>query len=76
MQEVVKEEFRACTLIVIAHRLRTIIDCTKIAVIENGQCNEIGRPLDLFNDEKSLFRNLVANTGFEEAQHLIKILNG
>ena len=74
MQEVVNREFRDCTLIVIAHRLRTIIDSNKIAVIEKGECREVGRPLDLFNDEESLFRNLVLNTGHEEAQYLIEIL--
>ena len=75
MQEVVNREFRDCTLIVIAHRLRTIIDCNRIAVIEDGECKEVGRPLDLFNNQESLFRNLIENSGNEEAQYLIKLLN-
>ena len=74
MQEVVRTNFMDCTLIVIAHRLRSIIDSDKIAVIENGECREIGKPGDLFRDEESRFRNLVLNTGSEETQYLISQL--
>ena len=74
MNDVIRDKFSGCTLIVIAHRLRTIINSEKIAVIENGECKETGTPLDLFDDKESLFRNLVLNTGAEETEYLINLL--
>ena len=70
IQEVMKTKFSQCTRIVIAHRLRTIIDSDRIAVIEDGSCKEVGKPIELFKNTESLFRTLVLNTGIEETQFL------
>ena len=74
IQEIVKRKFRECTMIIIAHRLRTIIDCDQILVMENGACKESGTGIELFNNEGSLFKNLIMSTGNEESNILVKLL--
>ncbi|OMJ92976.1 hypothetical protein SteCoe_4199 [Stentor coeruleus] len=71
VQEVIKKKFDQCTMLIIAHRLRTIIDCDKIIVIDKGQCGEIGKPVEIIKNENSLFRMLVESTGNEESSFLI-----
>uniref|UniRef100_A0A915JJP9 ABC transporter domain-containing protein n=1 Tax=Romanomermis culicivorax TaxID=13658 RepID=A0A915JJP9_ROMCU len=44
MQNLIAEQFRESTILIIAHRLRTIMNCTKIMVIKDGQLVEMGEP--------------------------------
>ena len=37
IQKTIREEFRSCTMLVIAHRLNTIIDCDRVLVLSSGQ---------------------------------------
>ena len=75
MQSIVREKFKDCTMITIAHRLRTVVCSDKIVVMENGACKEFGTPAELVSNEDSLFRNFVMNTGAEESQALIDLIN-
>lgn len=63
IQRIIKEQFLNSTLIVIAHRILTAADSDKIAVMENGSCVEFGKPIDLFDDQASVFRNFAKNAG-------------
>jgi ABC-type multidrug transport system fused ATPase/permease subunit len=47
IQAMIKERFKACTVLTIAHRLHTIVDCDRIIVLANGHLGEIGRPEEL-----------------------------
>ena len=58
-------------MLIIAHRLRTVIDSDKILVVDKGICKEFGSPLELFNNEESIFRSILYHTGPEESQYLI-----
>lgn len=40
IQSTVRKEFADCTLIAIAHRLHTIIDCDRLVVMDSGVCAE------------------------------------
>ena len=53
---------RACTCIVVAHRLSTIRDCDAIIVLERGQVVQRGTPAALLRTEGA-FRRLLRSTG-------------
>jgi len=71
IQRKIKEKFASATLIVIAHRLRTIIESDKIIVMDEATCKEVGPPKDLAADESSYFRNMINHTGPQESQFLL-----
>ena len=37
IQKTIREEFKSCTMLIIAHRLNTIIDCDRVLVLSSGQ---------------------------------------
>ncbi|XP_017637071.1 ABC transporter C family member 12-like isoform X2 [Gossypium arboreum] len=41
IQKTIREEFKSCTMLIIAHRLNTIIDCDRILVLDAGQLYDI-----------------------------------
>lgn len=43
------------TVLIIAHRLSSVLGCDKIIVLEHGQVKEEGKPQDLLGDNKSYF---------------------
>ena len=55
IQDLIQEEFEDCTVIKIAHRLNTIVNSTKILVIENGKAVEFDTPENLTNNPDSTF---------------------
>ena len=75
IQNIVRNKFRDCTMLTIAHRLRTVIQNDLIIVMEDGACKESGTPAQLYNTEDSLFRNFVMKTGAEESQILVNLIN-
>jgi ATP-binding cassette, subfamily C (CFTR/MRP), member 1 len=58
MQEVIRTEFRHCTIIMIAHRLDTLLDFDKVAVFDKGSMIEFGEPSKLLADDGSAFSKL------------------
>ena len=58
IQLMIRTKFTHCTVLTIAHRLNTIIDSTKVIVMEQGSVGEFGLPNDLLNEENGLFRAL------------------
>lgn len=58
MQRIIKEYFRECTVIAVAHRLQTIRKYDRTAVFGNGRIVEYGEPEGLLADEESKFRAL------------------
>ena len=57
MQRVIRDEFKDCTIIAIAHRLDTISDFDRILVLDGGAVMEYGSPVQLLN-RRSKFREL------------------
>ena len=47
VQRVIREKFKDCTVITIAHRLDTVIDSDKVIVMGDGHLLEEGIPLEL-----------------------------
>ncbi|KAJ4024229.1 hypothetical protein NW766_000461 [Fusarium irregulare] len=64
MQEVIRTEFSHCTIIMIAHRIDTLLDFDKVAVLDRGSLVEFGAPDELLRDEGGAFTRLYrANKG-------------
>ena len=63
IQQIVRTEFVHCTVITIAHRLDTIMDCDLILVMDNGRCVESGSPEGLRADPRSRFAEMLAKRG-------------
>ncbi|KAJ5663871.1 hypothetical protein N7507_004602 [Penicillium longicatenatum] len=57
MQRVIREEFADCTILAVAHRLETILDFDRIAMIHNGELIEFDTPGALLNRD-SAFKEL------------------
>jgi ABC-type multidrug transport system fused ATPase/permease subunit len=54
--------FAESTLLVVAHRLLTIIDSDRIILMHEGQVGEMGPPKELY-DKKGMFTSLVDDAG-------------
>ncbi|KAH8072268.1 hypothetical protein BXZ70DRAFT_964229 [Cristinia sonorae] len=59
------------TLLTIAHRLQTIMDSDKIIVLDAGHIAEFGTPKELLDNESSLLRALVDESGDKEKLHIM-----
>jgi ABC-type multidrug transport system fused ATPase/permease subunit len=57
MQKVIRREFNDCTIIAVAHRLNTIMDFDRIALLSGGELLEFDTPQALL-DRRSAFREL------------------
>ncbi|XP_052179623.1 ABC transporter C family member 12-like isoform X3 [Diospyros lotus] len=70
IQRTIREEFRLCTMLIIAHRLNTIIDSDRILVLDAGQVVEYDTPEKLLLNEASAFSRMVKSTGAANTQYL------
>lgn len=59
IQQLIKEQFRDCTMITIAHRLQTIIESDKVLVLGDGQVLEFDQPSVLLQNPASHFTQLI-----------------
>lgn len=55
LHNVIEEIFCDCTVITIAHRLRTIINCDMVLVMDNGELIEVDNPKELMKHKNSTF---------------------
>ena len=58
IQNIISNHFKECTVLSIAHRLNTILDFDKIAVMDAGRVVQFDEPKVLFEDESGIFREL------------------
>ncbi|XP_060079358.1 ATP-binding cassette sub-family C member 5-like [Ylistrum balloti] len=66
VQTTIKEAFADCTMLIIAHRLNTVLNCSRILVMEDGKIVEYGTPSSLTSNPKSKFKMMLDAT---EGQH-------
>ena len=81
----IREVFRSCTVFAIAHRLATIIDYDRIAVLDQGRLVEYGAPADLLSESQAeraasggggAFAQLVDRAGGSMGAHLRAVARG
>ncbi|KAG2693442.1 hypothetical protein I3760_08G097700 [Carya illinoinensis] len=58
IQKIIREDFATCTIISIAHRIPTVMDCDRVLVINAGRVGEFDKPSRLL-EQPSLFGALV-----------------
>jgi ATP-binding cassette subfamily C (CFTR/MRP) protein 1 len=56
MQKVIREELEGCTIVAVAHRLETILDFDRIAVLDRGMLVECDTPKKLLARESAFKR--------------------
>ncbi|KAF7132803.1 hypothetical protein RHSIM_Rhsim09G0203200 [Rhododendron simsii] len=59
LQRTIRTEFADCTVITVAHRIPTVMDCTMVLAISDGKLVEYDEPMNLMKREGSLFGQLV-----------------
>lgn len=62
IQNAVEKYFKESTILMIAHRLNTIMFCDKILVLEKGKVKEFGDINTLKKDENSVFGKMLATS--------------
>jgi ATP-binding cassette subfamily C (CFTR/MRP) protein 1 len=63
IQMTIKDEFSDCTVLTVAHRLKTILDCDRIAVLSDGKLKEVGKPDVLLSQPDSSLRSMAQDAG-------------
>ncbi|KAF9202770.1 Multidrug resistance-associated protein 4 [Haplosporangium sp. Z 27] len=74
IQETIKKNFSDCTVLMIAHRLNTIIECDKILVMEDGRVVEFEHSTKLIDNKDGYFYNLVNQSGPDAVARLKAML--
>ncbi|KAJ8683794.1 hypothetical protein QAD02_019586 [Eretmocerus hayati] len=60
IQETIKTQFEDCTVLTIAHRLNTVMDCDKILILDQGTIVEYDRPSDLMQRKDGYLSKMVS----------------
>ncbi|XP_071488722.1 ATP-binding cassette sub-family C member 5-like [Diadema antillarum] len=66
IQATIREAFRDCTMLTIAHRLNTIVDSHRIMVMDNGKIVEFDRPAALMSKQTSIFKSMMEAVGAQK----------
>ena len=59
----IREEFSDCTVITIAHRIKTILDNDRVLVMDSGNIKEFDQPTALLKDKESAFYKMSKDAG-------------
>lgn len=68
IQKTIRREFGYATVLTIAHRINTILDSTRVIVLDQGSIVEFDTPQNLQANEKSIFYSLVKEAEKQQQQ--------
>jgi len=63
IQNTIRSQFSDCTVLTIAHRLNTIMDSSRIMVLDKGSIAEFGPPKTLLKNKQGLFYVMAKEAG-------------
>ena len=63
IQATIREEFSDCTVLTIAHRIKTILDNDRVVVMDAGNIKEFDQPSVLLEDQESAFYKMSKDAG-------------
>ncbi|XP_016840834.1 multidrug resistance-associated protein 1 isoform X1 [Nasonia vitripennis] len=63
IQRTIREEFKECTVLTIAHRLNTILDSDRVIVLDKGAIVEFESPDSLLQKPESAFYSMAKDAG-------------
>ena len=63
IQDIIHNTMKNCTIVTIAHRIKTIINYDRILVLDDGKVMEFDKPDVLLADKNSLFYELYSKSG-------------
>lgn len=67
IQKRIVEAFSNCTILCIAHRIKTILDYDRIIVMDKGEIVETNTPWKLYENESSIFRDMCVRSGITDS---------
>ncbi|XP_023166760.2 probable multidrug resistance-associated protein lethal(2)03659 [Drosophila hydei] len=74
IQNTIRNKFKECTVLTIAHRLHTVMDSDKVLVMDAGRAVEFASPFELLTvSEKKVFHSMVKQTGDATFDALLKV---
>ena len=62
-QATIRKKFSDCTVLTIAHRLNTIMDSSRVMVLDAGQVREFDTPGSLLRNKKTIFYGMAKDAG-------------
>jgi ATP-binding cassette, subfamily C (CFTR/MRP), member 1 len=68
MQKIIREKFSKHTIIAVAHKLDSILDYDKVALLDEGRVLEFDTPHELLNQPESAFYKLYFSSHQEDEE--------
>ncbi len=62
IQATIRSAFQDATVLTIAHRLNTIMDSSRVMVLDKGEIAEFDSPSNLLRDKKTIFYRMAKDS--------------